>query len=72
MGPYIDPRQLEIVLVMAEELNTRKAAERLKVQPRPLGQIGGRSEDPYQVPQLHWDARPAHAADRSRLDRFHP
>jgi DNA-binding transcriptional LysR family regulator len=30
MGPYIDPRQLEIVLVMAEELNTRKAAERLK------------------------------------------
>jgi predicted DNA-binding protein (UPF0251 family) len=31
MGPYIDPRQLEIVLVMAEELNTRKAAERLKV-----------------------------------------
>ena len=31
MGPYIDPRQLEIVLVVAEELNTRKAAERLKV-----------------------------------------
>jgi DNA-binding transcriptional LysR family regulator len=31
MGPYINPRQLEIVLVMAEELNTRKAGERLKV-----------------------------------------
>jgi len=31
MGPYIDPWQLEIVLVMAEELNTHKAAERLKV-----------------------------------------
>lgn len=31
MGPYIDPWQLEIVLVMAEELNTYKAAERLKV-----------------------------------------
>ena len=31
MGPYIDPRQLEIVLVMAEELHTGKAAERLKL-----------------------------------------
>jgi DNA-binding transcriptional LysR family regulator len=31
MGPYIDPWQLEIVLVMAEELHTGKAAERLKV-----------------------------------------
>jgi DNA-binding transcriptional LysR family regulator len=31
MGPYIDPWQLEIILVMAEELNTYKAAERLKV-----------------------------------------
>ncbi len=31
MGPYINPRQLEIVLVMAEELNTHKAAERLKM-----------------------------------------
>jgi len=31
MGPYIDPWDLEIVLVMAEELNTYKAAERLKV-----------------------------------------
>lgn len=31
MGPYIDPWQLHIVLVVAEELNTVKAALRLKV-----------------------------------------
>src|SRR6266567_4630833 len=31
MGPYIDPWQLQIVLVVAEELNTVKAAVRLKV-----------------------------------------
>jgi DNA-binding transcriptional LysR family regulator len=31
MGPYIDPWDLEIILVMAEELNTYKAAERLRV-----------------------------------------